>query len=311
MTDATPPDPIPFKRDFTARPGELMRLSPRVRRMLANNPGPFTFTGTCTYVVGQGKVAIIDPGPDDPAHVAALLAALQGETIEALFVTHTHRDHSPAARTLKQATGGKIIGCGAYVPARNLNLGEANPLDAANDQDHQPDLLMRDGDVFEGPGFTLACVETPGHTMNHQAFALPQEQALFSGDHVMGWSTSIVAPPDGAMRPYMDSLDKLLARDDATYWPGHGGAIAEPGRYVAALIGHRRARETAILARLAAGDTTIPSIVTNVYKDLDPRLHGAAALSVLAHLEDLVTRGEAVSEGPATLASLFRPRPKS
>jgi glyoxylase-like metal-dependent hydrolase (beta-lactamase superfamily II) len=307
MTDESQED-IPYRRDFAARPGELMRLSPLVRRIVANNPGPFTFTGTCTYVVGQGRVAIIDPGPDDPAHIAALLTALGDEKIVASLVTHTHRDHSPAARALKEATGAEIIGCGPYVPARDLVLGEINPLDAANDQEHVPDRLLHDGDVFQGDGFSLACVKTPGHTMNHLAFALPEEKTLFSGDHVMAWSTTVIAPPDGAMRPYMASLDKLLARDDEVYWPGHGGPVEEPRRFVRAMLNHRRAREKAILERLKAGDTKIETIVANVYKDLDPRLRGAAALSVFAHLEDFVAREMVMSDGPATLTALYRLR---
>jgi len=304
MTDETHEE-IPYSRDFTARPGELTRLSPLVRRIVANNPGPFTFAGTCTYVVGEERVAIIDPGPDDPAHIAAILAALGKETIVAALITHTHRDHSPGARALKQATGAEIIGCAPYAAARDLALGEINPLDAANDLGHQPDRILREGDVFHGAGFSLAAIETPGHTMNHLAFALPEEQTLFSGDHVMAWSTTIVAPPDGAMTSYMASLGKLLARDDKIYWPGHGGAVEEPQRFVRALLHHRRAREKAILERLKAGDTQIEAIVANVYKGLDPRLRGAAALSVLAHLEDLVTRGEAIADGPVTLAAAY------
>ena len=305
MTDNRPEE-IPYRRDFTARPGELMRLSPRVRRILANNPGPFTFTGTCTYVVGQGRVAVIDPGPDDPAHIAAILAALQGETVVATLVTHTHRDHSPGARALKEATGTEIIGCGPYEAARDLALGEINPLDAANDLMHQPDRILRDGEAFQGDGFTLACVATPGHTMNHLAFALIEEKALFSGDHVMAWSTTIVAPPDGAMQPYMASLDKLLARDDQVYWPGHGGPVEEPQRFVRALLHHRHARENAIIERLKAGDTKIEAIVANVYKDLDPRLRGAAALSVFAHIEDLIAREAVASDGAVTLTASYR-----
>lgn len=299
------PEEIPYKRDFPARSGELMRLSPRVRRIVANNPGPFTFTGTCTYIVGEGRVAVIDPGPDDPAHIAAILSAAQGETITAALVTHTHRDHSPGARLLKRATGAEIIGCGPYVPARDLALGEINPLDAANDLEHKPDRVLHDGDLFNGDGFTLACVRTPGHTVNHLAFALVEEQGLFSGDHVMAWSTTIVAPPDGAMRPYMESLDRLLFRDDRVYWPGHGAPVDEPRRFVRALVHHRHAREAAILDRLKAGDTKIETIVAAVYKDLDPRLRGAAALSVFAHLEDLITREQVTSEGQATLTASY------
>jgi glyoxylase-like metal-dependent hydrolase (beta-lactamase superfamily II) len=279
-----------------------------VRRIVANNGGPFTYTGTCTYVVGRGRVAIIDPGPADPAHVNAILTALQGETIVASVVTHTHRDHSPAAAVLKEATGAKIVGCGPAILARDLVAGETNRLDAANDMAYTPDRILRDGDAFEGHGFTLACVETPGHTMNHLAFALLEETALFSGDHVMAWSTTVVAPPDGAMRPFMESLDKLIARDDKIYWPGHGGAVEEPRRFVRALLHHRHMRENAIVARLAAGDRTIDTIVANIYKDLDPRLRGAAAMSVFAHVEDLIARDEIVANGPVTLNATYQKR---
>jgi len=307
MTDTTLED-IPYNRDFDVKPGDVMRVSPRVRRILADNPGPFTFKGTNTYIVGEGHVAIIDPGPDDPVHVIAMLSALQDETVSAILVTHTHNDHSPAARALKEATGAEIIGCAPYAPARALELGEINPLDSANDLSHQPDWVLHEGERFQGDGFSLVCVETPGHTMNHLAFALPEDNALFSGDHVMGWSTTIVAPPDGAMQPYIASLEKLLIRDERIYWPAHGGAIENPKHFVSALLQHRRARETAIYERLKAGDTKIEEIVANVYKSLDPRLINAAALSVLAHLEDLVARNIAVADGPAVLTASYRLR---
>ena len=218
--------------------------------MVAPNPGPFTFTGTCVYVVGEGDVAVIDPGPDDPAHVAALLAALSGEKITKILATHTHRDHSPAARRLQEATGAEIIGCAPYFPARELALGETNKLDAANDLDHSPDRLMADGDVLSGSDFTLRAVATPGHTMNHLCFELAEEKALFTGDHIMGWSTTIVAPPDGAMRHFLDLLEKLRGFDHAIYWPGHGGPVTQPQRFLRALLHHRRAREMSILGAL-------------------------------------------------------------
>jgi glyoxylase-like metal-dependent hydrolase (beta-lactamase superfamily II) len=307
MTDTKFED-IPYNRTFDVKPGDVIRLSPRVRRILADNPGPFTFKGTNTYIVGESHVAIIDPGPDDPVHITAILSAVQNETVAAVLVTHTHNDHSPAARALKQATGAEIIGCAPYAPARALALGEINSLDAANDLDHKPDWHLHEGERFQGDGFSLVCVETPGHTMNHLAFALPEDNALFSGDHVMGWSTTIVAPPDGAMRPYIASLEKLLTRDDRIYWPAHGGAVEDPRHFVKALLQHRRARETAICERLKAGDTKIEKIVANVYIDLDPHLTHAAALSVLAHLEDLVAREVAVSDGPAPLTACYRLR---
>jgi glyoxylase-like metal-dependent hydrolase (beta-lactamase superfamily II) len=301
---ATQAGEISFDRSFEGGPGELVRLSPLVRRMVAGNAGPMTFTGTCTYVVGIGDVAVIDPGPDRPDHIAALLAALRGESITTILVTHTHRDHSPGARALKAATGARIIGCAPHDFGRRA---AGDPIDAAQDLGYAPDAILRDGEAIEAGHFSLVCVETPGHAMNHQAFALPQENALFSGDHVMAWSTSVVVPPDGAMRHYMASLAKLLARRDKIYWPGHGGPVTEPQGFVRALIQHRRAREKSILSRLKAGDTTVPAIVANVYKGLDPALTGVAALSVLAHLEDLAERGLVRTEGAGPLAAIYRP----
>jgi len=304
MSDEDDKEPR-FDRDFSVAPGELVELSPLVRRMLANNPSPFTFKGTCSYIVGRGKVVIVDPGPDDPAHIEALLKALQHETILACVITHTHRDHSPAARAIKAATGADIIGCAQHHRSRDLIAGETGSLDAANDLDHQPDKVMQDGDVFDGYGFHLQTIATPGHTMNHLAFALAEEDVLFSGDHVMAWSTSIVSPPDGAMQPYMASLEKLLGFEHKAFWPGHGGAVREPKRFVRGLLHHRRMREEAIRNRLAAGDTSIATIVENIYKGLDPKLVRAASLSVLAHLESLCAEGKARCEGQPTLTSVY------
>ncbi|MCI0598128.1 MAG: MBL fold metallo-hydrolase [Beijerinckiaceae bacterium] len=291
---------IPFNRSFNGRKGELSKLSPLVRRMVAGNPGPMTFTGTCSYVVGHGEVAVIDPGPENPEHVAALLAALAGETVTAILVTHTHKDHSPGARALKAATGARILGC---APSRL----SGSPIDDAHDFDYVPDRIMREGDAFETKHFSLVSIETPGHTKNHLSFALPRESALFSGDHVMAWSTSVVAPPDGVMREYMASLEKLLARNETMYWPGHGGPVKEPRDFVRAVLRHRREREEAVLARIKAGDTTIAAIVGNVYEDLHPALTGAAACSVLAHIEDLVERGIVRPEGALTVGGFYRP----
>jgi glyoxylase-like metal-dependent hydrolase (beta-lactamase superfamily II) len=273
--------------------------------VVAGNASPFTFTGTCSYIVGRGTVAIIDPGPEDAAQTAALLQAVRGETVSHIVITHTHRDHSPGAVALKAATGALLVGCGPHVAARTASESEARRLDAAADTDYRPDLMLPDGEVLSFNGLTLEAVATPGHTMNHLAFAFAAENALFSGDHVMGWSTTIVAPPDGAMGPYMASLDKLRQRDEAVYWPGHGGPIREPQRYVRAIAGHRRAREAAILQRLKAGDRLIADIVPRLYDGLDERLRGAAALSVFAHLEDMVARGIATCAGPARLDSAY------
>lgn len=303
MTDAAP-DAIPFNAAMEP-PGMVQQLSPLVRRLIAPNGGPFTFTGTCSYLVGTDRLTVIDPGPDDASHVAALLAAIGAARLEHIVVTHTHRDHSPAANALKAATGAKIAGCAPHFAARELALGEIHPLDAANDMTYAPDLVMADGDVLDCGSFSLQALATPGHTMNHLAFALAVEDALFSGDHVMAWSTSIVAPPDGSMGAYMASLELLRGRGERVYWPGHGGPVAEPQRFVRALAHHRRQREHSILGRLAAGDRQISQIVAAIYENLNPRLKGAAALSVFAHLEDLIGRRLAGSDGPPTLAADF------
>lgn len=299
-------DDIPFNKDFDLAAGIADAVTPLVRRIVCPNPGPFTFTGTVSFVVGRGKVAIIDPGPDDPAHIAALLDAVRGETVTDIVVTHTHRDHSPAAKAVQEATGARIVGCGVHVPARPLHIGEVNKLDYAADTDYAPDLQMRDGDVITGPGWTLEAVETPGHTANHVSFALREELALFSGDHVMGWATSIVAPPDGAMSDYMASLEKLGGRQEQVFHPAHGTFITDAPRFVAAYIRHRQGREASILHRLNKGAADIPTIVRAVYIGLDPRLSGAAALSVLAHMEDLTARGIISTDGPPAIDSTYR-----
>ena len=294
-------DEISFDRSVIEPTGQAITISPLVRRLVAPNGGPFTFTGTCTYLVGQGDVAVIDPGPELDAHLDALITAIGTARVSAIVVTHTHKDHSPLSRRLKALTGAPLIGCGPHQAARALGEGETNMLDASADHDHMPDRLMQDGEEFEGEGFTLQAVATPGHTMNHLAFALRQENALFSGDHVMAWSTSIVAPPDGSMGAYMASLERLMARDETIYWPGHGGPVKEPARFVRGLLSHRRMREATIAERVQAGDRYIVSIVEKLYAGLDPKLKGAAALSVFAHLEDMVARGLVRTEDGARL----------
>lgn len=279
-------------------------LTPRVRRVLAPNRGAFTYTGTCSYVVGEGDVAIVDPGPDDPRHLAALLAAIAGERLRYVLVTHTHRDHSPAARPLREATGAVIAGCAPYAPARGIGV-KGPGLDAAHDAQYAPDIVLGEGDRLELGAATLETLETPGHTANHLCFALREERALFTGDHVMAWATTVIAPPDGSMRDYMASIERLRGRDDAVYWPGHGEPVRDPPRYLRALVHHRRAREAAILQRLGAGDATIAEMVARIYEGVDRRLHGAAAMTVFAHLEDLVARGLAKSDGPATLEGRY------
>lgn len=298
---------LSFDRDFAVRPDVAEELSPLVRRIVAGNPGPFTFTGTCSYIVGRGEVAIVDPGPDLPTHVDALLAAVASETVTHIVVTHTHRDHSPAARALKAATGAPIVGCGPHRRARPLADGEPDAMEGSGDLAHRPDRELSDGEEIAGSGWTLRAVATPGHTANHLAFALPEENALFSGDHVMAWSTTVVAPPDGSMTDFMASLDKLRGRPEALYWPGHGGPVRDPQRLVRALIHHRRQRETSILNRLAAGDRTAADIVRAIYVGLDPRLIAGAQMSVFAHLEDLLSRGAVSTDGAPRIDGEYRP----
>jgi glyoxylase-like metal-dependent hydrolase (beta-lactamase superfamily II) len=267
-------------------PGEIERPHALVRRILAPNPSPFTFTGTQTYIVGAGAVAVIDPGPDDPRHVEALLGALAGERVEAILCTHTHRDHSPASRPLAAASGAPIVGCAP------LAIADDGPrADAAFDFDYAPDRVLADGERLEGEGWTLAAVATPGHTSNHLCFALGGTGLLFTGDHVMGWSTTVVSPPDGDMTDYMASLDLLLARQDAAYLPAHGPAVEDPHAHIRRLIEHRHMRERQILCHVEAGVGRIADMVPDMYRDIDPRLHPAAARSVLAHLVDLERRG--------------------
>lgn len=301
-------DDLAFDLDFAAPPGLSVAVSPLVRRVVAGNGGPFTFTGTCTYVVGRGTVAVIDPGPDDrPEHLAAILTAIAGETVSHIVVSHTHVDHSPGARRLKEAVGAPIVGCAPHRAARPLAAGETNTMEGSGDLLHRPDAVMAEGDAVEGPGWTLQALATPGHTANHLAFLLPEEKAVFTADHVMAWSTTIVGPPDGSMTEFMASLEKLRGREDAVFWPGHGGPVREPARFVRALIHHRRARETSILNRLKAGDATVSAIVPAIYAGLRPELHRAAGLSIFAHLEDMVRRGIVSTDGSAQLEGTYRP----
>jgi glyoxylase-like metal-dependent hydrolase (beta-lactamase superfamily II) len=299
-------DDLTFDKAFDLAPGRVEEVVPGVRRIVADNPGPFTFKGTLTYILGRGKVAIIDPGPEDENHIKAVLDAVRGETVTHIFVTHTHRDHSPATPAIKAATGATVYAEGPHRAARPLNAGEAPRMEASNDTDFRPDHALADGDVVSGDGWSLEAVTTPGHTANHMAFALKDSDLMFSGDHVMGWSTTIVAPPDGAMADYMSSLDKLTARKESVYLPGHGGAIREAPRFVAGLILHRKAREASILHRLGKGATDIATIVRAVYIGLDPRLVRAAGFSVLAHIEDLVARGAVATDGPPSINGVYR-----
>ena len=285
----------------SAPAGEAQQLSALVRRLIAPNAGPFTFTGTCTYIVGRGQVAVIDPGPEDAGHAARILEATRGEQIVFVIATHTHRDHSPAAAALAATTGAALVGCAAFDPASGPEIARSQDLS------WRPGRILSDGERIRAKGFELVALATPGHASNHLCFALPEEKALFSGDHVMAWSTTVVAPPDGDMSAYMRSLERLRLRDDAVYWPGHGGPVRDPQRFVRALASHRRHRELLILNRLRAGDRSVASIVENTYNGLDPRLRSAAARSVFAHLIDLADRGLARCEGPLDIAADFAP----
>lgn len=285
---------IPFVRELAFEYGRCDQVSPLIRRVIARNPGPFTYTGTGVYIVGRGEVAVIDPGPDLPEHFEALKAALAGERVTHVLVTHHHLDHSPLAHPLAEMFGAKVHGRPAPP-----DHGEANApgLEEGADGRFRPDVELSDGDVVGGPGWTLEAVTTPGHTSNHVCFALKEENALFSGDHIMGWSTTVITPPDGDMGDYFESLAKVRARNFDTLWPTHGAPVREVGPFIDAYVAHRRAREAQILEALGAGFTSIPAMVPSLYAAVDPRLHPAAALSVLAHMIQLVKEGRVVAEG--------------
>ncbi|RJG45960.1 MBL fold metallo-hydrolase [Mesorhizobium sp. DCY119] len=296
-----------FDTKFEPHYGQPVEIAPGVARLTVNNPSAFTFYGTNSYIIGQDTLAVIDPGPENDAHYDALIRAISGRPVSHIFVSHTHRDHSPLAARLARETGATTAGEGPHRAARPLRIGEINPLDASGDIDFKPDLVLRDGDIVEGDGWRIGTVLTPGHAANHAAFSLEGTGILFSADHVMAWATTIVAPPDGAMTDYMASLDKLLARDDRLLLPGHGGPVTKPQPFMRGLKAHRKMRERAILERLRSGDRSIPDLVAAIYRDTDPRLHGAAGLSVLAHLEDLVARGAVVTENEPSIDAIFAP----
>ena len=268
-------------------PGRPERLSPLVQRVLAPNASPYTFTGTQTHLVGAPgtAMAVIDPGPADDVHLDALLTAAGSGGVAAILVTHNHRDHSPGAAPLAARTGAPVIGCAPL---------EAGP---AFDRDYAPDRVLADGEGIDGEGWTLTALATPGHTSNHLCFVLAEEAALFSGDHVMGWSTTVILPPDGSMGAYLASMERLLARDDRVFYPAHGDPIADPRRAVRSQLGHRRFREAQLLRQLEAGAVALDPLVAALYASLDPRLRGAAAATVLAHLIDLGERGLVLEEG--------------
>lgn len=294
---------IPFKTEFDFEYGRCDQLSPLIRRVIANNPSPFTFTGTGTYIIGTGNVAVIDPGPLLDAHVDAILDALgPDEQVSHIVVTHTHLDHSPASKPLQERTKAPIY---SFAPPR-VDAFDGPRLEEDADDNFAPDHIVAHGDLIKGDNWTLECVFTPGHMANHMCYALVEEKALFTGDHVMGWSTSVIAPPDGNMNDYMQSLDLLLSRDDNIYWPTHGTSIDDPKAFVRAYIEHRRGREAQIIARLKAGDSDIRQMVETIYADVDKRLHPAAALSVFAHIQDLLTRGEIACDGKPSLDASYQ-----
>jgi glyoxylase-like metal-dependent hydrolase (beta-lactamase superfamily II) len=286
---------IPYVREITFEYGRVDQVSPLIRRVIANNPGPFTFTGTGTYLVGRGEVAVIDPGPDDDQHLAAILAATAGERITHILITHHHIDHSPLAAALKAATGARIYGCAVATPPEPPEpTSAAAPevkMEAGHDGDFAPDVAVCAGGEIAGPGWTFEAIPTPGHTSNHICYALKEEHAVFTGDHIMGWSTTVITPPDGDMTDYMDSLERIRARGFATLWPTHGPPVREAGPFLDAYIAHRRQRENQILTALAAGPARIGDLVPRLYADVDSRLHPAAARSMLAHMIDLTRRG--------------------
>ena len=277
---------IPYVREIDIEYGRSDRVSPLIRRVTANNPGPFTFKGTGTYIVGQGQVAVIDPGPDDPAHLEAILAAVAGETVSHILITHHHSDHSPLAGALKAATGATIYGC-AVAGHEAEDTGEVK-MEAGHDLDFRPDVSLCGGGTVSGAGWTMEAIPTPGHTSNHICFSFAEENACFTGDHIMGWSTTVITPPDGDMTDYLASLDDIRARGFETLWPTHGPPIRDADAFIAAYIAHRHERVEQILDALKAGPGRIRDLVPRLYADVDTRLHPAAARSMLAaiiHLE--------------------------
>lgn len=334
---------IPYLTDIDPAYGQVVQLSPLVRRVVCNNPGRFTFTGTGTYIIGRGQVAVVDPGPDDDDHVAALLAAVSGEEVSHIVITHTHNDHSPAAHALQTATGAPMYGFGPHPVADEASIAAATPTtwddlkptpeeleelkksmpkakkkkakdleeahaeqDEPGDMAFTPDVETNHGDVITGGTFTLEALHTPGHISNHLCFGLREEEALFTGDHVMGWSTSVIPPPDGSLTDYMTSLDLLFDRTDRTYYPTHGPPIPKPVEFARALKAHREDRTRQILDCLADGPKTIPDMVNAMYTETPHILYMAAGQSVLSHLFQLAETGRITTEGDVTADAVYR-----
>jgi glyoxylase-like metal-dependent hydrolase (beta-lactamase superfamily II) len=295
---------IPYVRDIQFEYGACDQVSPLIRRVVANNPGPFTFKGTGTYIVGRGEVAVIDPGPDLPEHLAAILAAVEGETVTHILITHHHSDHSPLAGPLKAATGAPIYGC-AVAGHEEEDTGEVK-MEAGHDHDFLPDISLCGGGEVSGPGWTLEAIPTPGHTSNHITYALKEENALFSGDHIMGWSTTVITPPDGDMTDYLASLERIKARNFDVLWPTHGPPIREVGPFIDAYIAHRHERAAQILNALKAGPNRISDLVPTLYADVDSRLWPAAARSMLAAMIHLTRLGAIITDGAPGPESVYR-----
>jgi glyoxylase-like metal-dependent hydrolase (beta-lactamase superfamily II) len=292
---------IPFVRDLQFEYGVAQQVSPGIRRVIANNPGPFTYTGTGIYIIGSGEVAVIDPGPNMPGHLDVLLNTLKGERVSHIFVTHGHMDHSPMARPLAEITGARIYACGLPVKPSESEVR----MEAGDDLSFSPDVPVEDGQRFSGPGWTIEVVATPGHTSHHMAYALLEENALFTGDHIMGWSTTVISPPDGDMTDYYASLEKVRDRDFTTLWPTHGPPVRDVRPFVQAYIDHRRAREAQIVEQLRAGRNTIRAMVPVMYADVDKKLHPAACHSVLAHMMHLVRIGRVECAGAPCIDSIY------
>jgi len=295
---------IPYVREIAFEYGVVQQVSPLIRRVVADNPGPFTFKGTGTYIVGHGEVAVIDPGPDDPAHLAAILQAVGTERVVAIPITHHHADHSPLAGALKAATGATIYGCAVRTPDAE-DTGEVK-MEAGHDAAFRPDVSLCGGGRIEGPGWALEAIPTPGHTSNHLCYALPQENACFTGDHIMGWSTTVITPPDGDMTDYLRSLEAIRARGFAALWPTHGPPILQVRPFIDAYLAHRQERMDQILLALADGPATIRELTPKLYRDVDERLWPAAARSMLAAIIHLERGGDVEAGGPPGPDTVYR-----
>jgi glyoxylase-like metal-dependent hydrolase (beta-lactamase superfamily II) len=295
---------IPYVRELDIDYGRCDQVSPLIRRVTANNPGPFTFKGTGTYIVGRGEIAVIDPGPDDSVHLAAILAATAGERITHILITHHHADHSPLAGPLKARTGAPIYGCAVAGPEA-ADTGEVQ-MEAGHDHDFRPDISLCGGGTVQGPGWTLEAIPTPGHTSNHLCYGLKEENCLFSGDHIMGWSTTVITPPDGDMTDYLQSLAAIRARGFDTLWPTHGPPIRDVDAFLAAYAEHRQERIDQIVRALETGPARLRDLVPALYADVDPRLHPAAALSMLAAIIHLTRQGKITADGPPGSDAVYR-----